>query len=256
MQHTVHDAVETFEHPGPGKLFVTCEHASDRVPAPLRTNPLDRLWLKSHWGYDIGARTLSLELIRQLGGNGVLARFSRLVVDANREPWHRDLIRPATEGHRLSFNERLPTEEVERRIQRYHEPFHAAIDAGLRARLEAESGDVLLLSVHSFTPVWNHRVRPMDVGVLFSDYEGLAKRLSGELQREGLDTALNEPYSGRQGLIYSAERHGTGLGVVFLELEVNQSLTCTPARARKVGRRIAAALSRLQLREHRRERAR
>lgn len=252
MHHITHDAYETFETPGPGKLFVTCEHASNRVPAPLRTNAVDRVWLNSHWGYDIGARTLSLELIRALGGNGVLARFSRLVVDANREPWHRDLIRVATEGHRLSFNEQLAPAEIERRVQRFHEPYHAAVDAGLRSRLESEEGDVLLLSVHTFTPVWNHRVRPMDVGVLFSDYEGLAVRLATELRADGLDTALNEPYSGRQGLIYAAERHGSGLNVVFLELEVNQSLTCTPGRARRVGRRIAAALNRLRLREHRR----
>lgn len=249
MHQQTHDATETFGAPGQGRLFVTCEHASNRVPAPLRTTELDRRWLNTHWGYDIGARTLSLELIRRLGGSGVFARFSRLVVDPNREPHHPDLIREVTEGHRLSFNTRLGPEEIARRLARYHDPYHAAVDEGLRARLASETGDLLLLSVHSFTPVWDHRVRPMDVGVLYSTWEGPAKRLASELEHEGLVTALNEPYSGRDGLIYSAERHGNAQGVLFLELEVNQSLCCTPARARRIGATIARAISRLQLRQ-------
>ena len=248
MHHQTHDAYETFGAPTEGPFFVTCEHASKRVPAPLRTTALDRAWMSSHWGYDIGARTLSLELIRRTGSHGVMARFSRLVCDANREPGHPDLIRASTEGHALSFNQQLDDAEVSRRLAAYHAPYHAAIDEGLRARLRVEAGDVLLLSVHTFTPVWNHRVRPMDVGVLYAPYEALAQRLVGELEREGFVTALNQPYSGREGLIYAAERHGSNHQVVFLELEVNQSLTCTPARARATGKRVAAALSRLHLR--------
>lgn len=249
---TVQDAYETFGTPGAGRFFFTCEHASNRVPAPLRTTAMDRAWLETHWGYDIGARTMSRELARMTGSYAVMARFSRLVVDANREPHQRDLIRPATEGHALTFNANVSDAERERRISRFHEPYHAAVDEGLAARLAGGVGDILLLSVHSFTPVWNNRVRPMDVGVLFSPYEAVARRLEAELQKEGLETALNKPYSGREGLIYAAERHGQSHQVVFLELEVNQSLCCTPARARRAARRIAAALTRLHVRQARR----
>lgn len=250
MRETIHDAFETCGESGAGPFFVTCEHASNRVPAPLRTTALDRAWLASHWGYDIGARTLAREFIRLTGSSGVLSRFSRLVCDANRDPQHPDLIRACTEGHIISFNQRLAQSERRRRVQRYHEPYHAAVDAGLRARLAVEQGDVLLLSIHTFTPVWNNRVRAMDVGVLFSPYEALARRLADELGKEGFDTALNAPYSGREGLIYAAERHGSSHQVLFLELEVNQSLTCTPARARRTARRIAAAAMRLHVRRH------
>lgn len=233
-------------------MFITCEHASNRVPTPLRTTEMDRAWLNTHWGYDIGARTLSRELIRLTGSFGVMARFSRLVVDANRDPAHPDLIRTTTEGHSFSFNQKLTPEERDRRVARFHEPYHRAIDEALRARVGSTVGDVLLLSVHTFTPVWNHRVRPMDVGVLYSPYEAIARRLERELRAVDFETALNAPYSGREGLIYAAERHGDGHKVVFLELEVNQSLTCTPARARRTARRVAAALERLQIRHHRR----
>lgn len=252
MQTTTTDAFETFGSLGAGPFFITCEHASNRVPAPLRTTAMDRAWLETHWGYDIGARTLARELIRATGSYGVMARFSRLVVDANRHPEHPDLIRRSTEGHTLGFNSAVDADERARRVRLYHEPYHAAVDQGLRARLQQASGDVLLLSVHTFTPVWNNRVRPMDVGVLFAPHEAVARRLEDELRREGFETALNKPYSGREGLIYAAARHGDGHQIVFLELEVNQSLTCTPARARRTARRIAAAALRLNVRSHRR----
>lgn len=248
MLTTTHDAYEICGAPGAGPYFVTCEHASNRVPAPLRTTEADRPWLDTHWGYDIGARTLSRELIRLSGSSGVLTRFSRLVVDANREPHHPDLIRLETEGHPLSFNRGLTPDAVAARIARFHEPYHRAIDEQIRAHRQSTAGDLLLLSIHSFTPIWRHQLRTMDVGVLFAEHEAVARRAEQALQRVGFETALNEPYSGREGLIYAAARHGDRHGLVFLELEVNQSLICTPARARKTARRVADALGQLQLR--------
>ena len=247
MTEHLTDAYETLGTPGQGPYFITCEHASNRVPAPWTTTPLDRAWLKSHWGYDIGARTVARELVRATGSYGVFARFSRLVVDPNREPEHPDLIRASSEGHHFSFNQRVSAEERARRLARFHAPYHAALDAGLAAHVGSRTEDVLLLSVHTFTPVWNNHVRPMDIGVLYAPYERLARKLAQGLAAEGFETALNQPYSGREGLIYAAHRHGIAHRVHFLELELNQSLTCTPARARKVARRLLPALRRLTL---------
>jgi predicted N-formylglutamate amidohydrolase len=63
--------------------------------------------------------------------------------------------------------------------------------------------------------------------------------------------ALNEPYSGRNGLMYAAHLHGTSHGAVHLELELNQALISTPAAARKMGRLLTRALGRVRLRQSR-----
>ena len=236
------EKAEAWERYGtPGRFVFTCEHASHRVPAPLATTEADRGWLRTHWGYDIGARTLTRELVRRMGGTAVLGRFTRLVVDANREPEHRDLVRTEIDGHRLSFNDHLAEVEVFRRVRDYHQPFHAEIDRVLRAS-QAQGAEVVLISVHSFTPVWSQHLRLMDAGVLFDDHEDDALRLHQALLDEGLDSALNAPYSGRDGLIYSASRHGRACGVRHIELEVNQSLIRTPAHARRLGPTLARAL--------------
>ena len=241
-------AWESYGFQGGGPLLVTAEHASNRVPAPLRTTASDRFWLETHWGYDIGVRTTCRELVRLTGSQAVMARFSRLVCDPNRAPGTADFVRVEVEGTPLSFNRKVDETEVRRRVEAFHTPYHRAIDAALRARL-GQDRDVLLLSVHSFTPVWNHRVRTMDLGILASRHEAVASRLARFTRAAGFETAINEPYSALDGLIYAAERHGETHGVVYLELELNQATVCTPQRARRTARMLAAALAGLRLRQ-------
>ncbi len=225
----------------PGRWLFTCEHASPRVPAPLRTTASDRAWLQTHWGYDIGARTATRQLVRDLGGAAVLSRFSRLVVDANRPPEHPDLVRQEIEGTPLSFNQHLADIEVHRRLLVYFHAYHTEVDHSLA--LACRTGPTTLVSVHSFTPIWNLHVRPMDVGVLFDRDEAQARALAGHIAATGLRVALNEPYSGRDGLIYAADRHGRAHGVDHVELELNQALVSTPWRARQLARSLARCLA-------------
>ncbi len=254
IQHGVNEAFETYGYPGEGPLVITCEHASNRIPRPIATTDDDRAWLATHWGWDIGARTLSRELVRRSRSYAVLARFSRLLCDPNRPPNHRDFIRKETEGWSLTFNRTLEEQEIARRQTQYFDAYHAAVDSAIRTRMARPgSGDVVLLSMHSFTPIWNGRMRAMDIGVLFDKFEPIAQRLCEELTKEGFQTALNEPYSALDGLNYAVGRHGTAHGLVYLELEVNQSLIATPARARKVAARLSRAVSKLQVRAKGRE---
>lgn len=227
--------------PGPGAWLLTCEHASRRIPRPLRSTAADRPWLATHWGYDIGARAVVRTLARRWAAPAVLARFSRLVVDANREPDHPDLVRGEVEGHALSFNRGLTGAEVGRRLATLHAPYHAEVDR-LLAQLRAAGRAPLLLSVHSFTPAWEGRARPMEVGVLFDEHDDLAEEAARRLEAEGFVTARNAPYSGKAGLIYAPQRHGRMHAVPYLELELNQALIAAPAAARAVAVRVARAL--------------
>ena len=238
------DAFERYGYQAAGPLVLSCEHASNRVPPPLRTTASDREALETHWGYDIGAREVTLGVAKHTRSDAVLARFSRLVCDPNRHHHRDDLILDAVEGEPLSFNQGLDEAEVARRIDAYHEPFHQALDRVLSARL-THPEPTLLLSVHSFTPVWERRLRTMDIGILFDRHEDVALRLRAALEAEGFFVELNAPYSAMgTGLMYSAERHGHGHGITHLELELNQALVCTPERQRRVAHRIGEAVRR------------
>ena len=79
--------------------------------------------------------------------------------------------------------------------------------------------------------------------MLFDDFDELAWGLELSLLEAGFEAVANAPYSGRDGLIYAARRHGLEHGLVYVELEVRQDLIGTPSEAAAVADRLAVALS-------------
>jgi predicted N-formylglutamate amidohydrolase len=212
-----HEAYEELLGAPDAPLVLSCEHASARLPEPWSWHE-DDLWLRgTHWSYDLGARALTLELAAALSASAVLSRFTRLLVDPNRELDRSDLFRRVAEGRSIELNRGIDGDERARRIQGYYEPFHAALDQAL-----ARSRAPLLLSIHSFTPDYEGQVREVEFGVLFNREERHARALAQALRAEFAGVAENEPWSGKQGLIFSAESHAERFGRVALELEVRQ----------------------------------
>ena len=177
---------------------------------------------------------------------GVLTRFSRLVCDPNRDPDEPSFVVEEINGHRLSFNHGIDADERARRRAVYFDPYHDAVDRTLRARVAHERA-LQICSIHSFTPVYRGSARALEVGVLFDVHDAHAESLAAAIAAQGFSTALNEPYSGKEGLIYAARRHGRAHRIPYLELEIRQDLIATPSSAAEVGRRIAAALERHSL---------
>lgn len=234
----LHDAWE-FVPGTPGTpVALCCEHASARIPEPWRVAGPDRPWMETHWAIDLGARALTLDLARRLGAPAVLARFNRLLCDANRPEHAPDLCRPEVEGHTLSFNREVDAAERQRRLARFHRPYHARIDQML-----AESPAQLLFSVHTFTPRYLDQVREVQLGVLFDLHDELGARLAALLEPTGLVVEQNAPWSGKAGLAYSPDRHGRAAGIPYLELEVRNDLLQTPDSVTAISSAVAKALS-------------
>lgn len=235
----------TLLHPNRmGPFLFSCEHASNALPSSISTSEKDRHFLSTHWGWDIGVASVTRHLIELTQSQGIFSNFSRLWVDLNRSKDRTDLIRKETEGHILSFNQHLtPSDEIQR-LQQYYSPYHTAFDQLVQERVQ-HTPPVLLISMHSFTPVWNGAVRNMDIGVLFDDCETLGLHLSRLLRKESLFVACNQPYTGKGGLMFSVEDKGKRHQCAHLELEINQALICTPERQRYVALKIYNALSEL-----------
>jgi predicted N-formylglutamate amidohydrolase len=214
-------------------LVVTCEHATERLPAPWRWPEADRWLLGTHWASDIGAADLARAIAAETGGSLVLARFTRLLVDPNRAEDHPALVLVQAEGRPIALNASLSPEERARRLA-LHRAYHDAVDGAV-----ARSAAPIVLAVHTFTPVYEGRRRDVELGLLFDRDEALARAIADELAPLGLRTALNEPYSGRAGLIYSADRHARRHGRRALEIELRQDLASRSA----VRARLAPALS-------------
>ena len=231
----------TLAPPTPGAgLVLTCEHASPAVPAEYTNLGLAPRLLRDHIGWDIGAATVTEELSRQLRAAAVLSAASRLLVDCNRDVADADLMPHESCGIPIPGNTRIEDDDRRVRLERFYEPYHAAVDATVRAR-----PDALLLSIHTFTPELHGRERPFDVGVLFDAYDDLATALAADVAAAGFAVRMNEPYSGLDGLIFSARHHGRRHGARYLELEINNRLLRRDDEARAVARRLVDAVARL-----------
>ena len=221
-------------------VFLTCEHASKRLPPPFRW-PEEDAWLEStHWAYDLGAAELTRELAAAFGATAVLSRFSRLLIDPNRDEDAPDLFRRVAEGRTVFLNANIDANERELRVTMARQ-YHQTIDLELGA-----DAAQIVLSVHTFTPVYEGQRRRVEIGVLFDEEDALAESVRRGIALAGFETHLNEPYSGKLGLIYSANRHAKKHGRRALELEVRQDLAVDPAVRARLTQALPALFQRLE----------
>lgn len=173
-----------------------------------------------HWASDLGAADLSRELAEELGTSAVLSRFSRLLVDPNRSGSSPTLFRMRCDGAEVALNRGLTDAKRRDRLERLYEPFHEAVAGEMRRTPRR-----LVFSIHSFTPEYEGELRAVQIGVLFDRAAEAAATLQQGLEASlGMPVAQNEPWSGLNGLMYSAQTHADAYDAIALELEVRQDL--------------------------------
>lgn len=202
-----------------GPFFFSCEHASNAL-GPWVAPPADAPLVADHWGWDPGAAAVCEGLAALTHSPAVLSGFSRLLADPNRPLDSDGLMVTACAGQPVQLNQRLTAAERQRRIDSLWQPYHDALGAALARRVAR--GPVVLVGIHSFTPVFADEARDMHVGVLCTDDGGRAARLAQALAMRGVPAVVNAPYSGHDGYMYAAHRHGAAAGVPALMIELRQ----------------------------------
>ncbi len=224
----------------PARWVITCDHASNRVPEDVGGGDLGlpRQDMERHIAYDIGAAGVARALAEALDAPVILSDFSRLVIDPNRGEDDPTLLMKVYDGSIIPANRHADAVEVERRLARYHRPYHRAIEALIAAR-----ADPVLVAIHSFTPQFVGRPpRPWHVGVLYAADTRLALPLLARLNAEpDLCVGDNQPYSGH--LPGDAlDRHGVQTGLPHVLVEVRNDLIETEDAQSAWGRRLAPML--------------
>jgi predicted N-formylglutamate amidohydrolase len=236
-----HPPVETINPRGRGAALLVCDHASNAVPTSVAGGDLGigEAEMNRHIAYDIGARGVTLELARLMDATAILTRFSRLVIDPNRGEDDPTLVMRLYDGTIVPANRHVTPDEVERRLQAWHRPFHVAIDAEIDARL-AEGRPPALIAIHSFTPrLMSRAPRPWHVGVLWYEDARLSAPLIDRLRAEpDLCVGDNQPYDGQlEG--DTMNRHGLRRGLPHVLIEVRQDLISTETGQRLWAERLA-----------------
>lgn len=234
------DAVEVIGADRASRWVVTCDHASNRVPRDVEGGdlglPADDM--QRHIAYDVGALGVARAMGETLNAPVVASKFSRLVIDPNRGEDDPTLLMQVYDGSIIPANRGVGAAEVERRLDRFHRPYHAAL-----AHVLSERDDPIIVSVHSFSPQLRGRApRPWHVSVLYAGDTRLAYPLLARLSDEAdLCVGDNEPYSGH--LPGDAlDQHGVQPGRLHVLIEVRNDLIEAEADQHTWGVRLAALL--------------
>jgi predicted N-formylglutamate amidohydrolase len=228
MTNLGEEAFELHNADAPASLLLFCDHASNKVPKELGSLGLPDSDFARHIVYDIGAAALTRALSDRLRAPAVIARWSRLVVDLNRGPDDPTLVMKLSDGRIVPANRNLDAAGIADRVARFHTPYHTAIAERIAAA-RAEGIVPVLVSMHSFTPVWRGRPRPWHIGILRDLDTRLSQCLLERIRREpGIVVGENEPYTGALEMD-SLYRHGTMNGLPHVLIEIRQDLIADEA---------------------------
>jgi predicted N-formylglutamate amidohydrolase len=203
------------------RILVSCEHGGNVVPA--RYAPLfagaDAV-LDSHRGMDFGALEVAAAFGQRLGVTPFTATTTRLVVDLNRSPHHRNVLSEYTRG--------LSPEERAAAMAEHYWPYRKAVERAVGAAVGG-GATVLHVSSHSFTPELHGVVRKCDVGFLYDParrgecrfVDAWAAALSAAAP--ALRLRRNYPYRGTSDALVTHLRKLLGdADYAGVEIEVNQ----------------------------------
>lgn len=202
-------------------ILVTCEHGGNDIPADFAHLFHDHAaLLASHRGFDAGALEYGRALADALGATFIHSTVSRLLVDLNRSPGHRQ---------RFSFiTNALPDAERQAILDRYYLPYWDRVRRCVTERIAAGAA-VLHLSAHSFTPVLNDVVRRADIGLLYDPRRPLEAAFAARCcavfrdRHPEYTVRRNYPYQGRSdGLVTALRKQHAHPDYVGLEIEVSQ----------------------------------
>ncbi len=222
-------------------LMLIGDHAGRIIPGGLDNLGLRPGDLALHIASDIGVAGLGQALAHDLEAPFLHQRYSRLVIDCNRAPGAEGSIAAASDGTSVPGNQALAPDARFARRREIFQPYHDRIAAELDARA-AQDRRTILVSLHSFTPVFGGEARPWRFGVLHRHDSAFSGAVLARLQALwGEAVGDNRPYA-MDDVDYTVPFHAGRRGLDYLELEVRQDLLATPADQKRIAAMLFGVL--------------
>lgn len=224
---------------GRSPFLLTCDHYGRAIPRLLGDLGLPESELARHIAWDIGIAGVANLLSKALDAHLIAQRYSRLVIDCNRPPQSPNSIPRISEATLIPGNEGLTRAEAEARRANVFDPYHRRIGEAIERRMRAGFPTVLV-SLHSFTPVYAGIARPWHVGALYHRDTRLPPLLLAALRAQrDLVVGDNEPYAVSDETDYTIPVHGEARGLMNTGIEIRQDLIGDQAGEAEWAERLA-----------------
>lgn len=231
---------------GRSPFLLTSDHFGRAIPKSLGDLGLPESELTRHIAFDIGIAGVARALSEHMDAHLVAQRYSRLVIDCNRPFASPSSIPLISEATTISGNEGLAREAVAARRREVFDPYHRRIAEVIDQRLR-DGVPTVLVSLHSFTPVYSGIKRPWHVGTLYQRDTGLPRLLLKALRAQGdLVVGDNEPYAVSNETDYTIPVHGEARGLMNTGIEIRQDLIDDVAGEAQWAERLAAIFAEIE----------
>jgi len=225
---------------GRSPYVLVCEHASNRLPRALGTLGLAESDLQRHIAWDIGAEQVARLLSRLIDAPLMLQRYSRLAYDCNRPPDSSDAMPEISETTPIPGNRQLSPADRLARISEIYRPFHAAIADLLDGRAAAGARS-MVVTIHSFTPVYKGTPRAVELGILHDRDPSLAAKLITSFPT--VTARLNQPYGPEDGVLHTLNLHAAPRGLPHAMIEMRNDLISHERGRDEWAERLSASLA-------------
>jgi predicted N-formylglutamate amidohydrolase len=223
-------------------LVLVCEHASNHIPEHLNALGLPSELRDSHIVWDPGALAVAKHLSRSLDARLVASSVSRLVYDCNRPPDAPDAIPARSEIFDIPGNADLSEADKAERVRIYYTPFDSLLSQTIAATPRQPTAPVLI-TVHSFTPVYRGQHRTTEIGILHDSDTRLADAiLALAAGHSPLAFRRNDPYGPADGVTHTLKRHGIRNGLMNVMLEIRNDLIAGASQQRDIAAMLAGLL--------------
>lgn len=231
------DVVEVSHPAAPSDIVLVCEHASFRIPASLDNLGLGPDARRSHIAWDPGALGVARKMAELLDAVLVTSTVSRLVYDCNRPPEAHDAMPARSEAFDIPGNADLTEDAKKDRVARFYIPFKTALAAEIAKRKAP-----VIVTIHSFTPVYHGKPRAVEIGILHDADSRLADALLATA--EGFDLRRNAPYGPEDGVTHTLKEHALKAGHPNVMIEIRNDLIADAAAQHAMAATLAQWITR------------
>jgi len=227
-------------------FLLTCDHYGRRIPERLGRLGLTDSDLERHIAWDVGIAGVATRLAQISGAHLIAQRYSRLVIDCNRPFESPGSVPLMSEATHIPGNDGLNFDEIAARRREIFTPYHHRIAQAIDRRT-AKNQPTILVSLHSFTPLYAGVARPWHVGTLYQNGHGLPPLLLKLLRAEGhFVVGDNEPYAVSDTTDYTIPVHGERRRLVNSGIEIRQDLIAEEAGQIEWAERLARILHEIE----------
>ncbi|GAA3946468.1 N-formylglutamate amidohydrolase [Allohahella marinimesophila] len=222
------------------QILLVCEHASNFVPDQYARLGLSEDVLLSHIAWDPGALEVARHLSEFLDARLVASSVSRLIYDCNRPPHAHDAMPARSEIHDIPGNVNLSDDDRANRVSGVYQSFEDT----LRQTIEHMSGTPIIITIHSFTPIYKGKNRTIDIGVLHDDDSRLADAVL-QIADQHCERVVrrNEPYGPGDGVTHTLRTHALKARYLNVMIEIRNDLIATAHDQKAMALMLAGLLT-------------